>query len=161
YESEAAFNRAFKRAFGAPPARFRAQARQVAPVGRPRPGSGQAPRPASAPSAAPPRQSSATTRRQRPRRRGMHLAHEPARPRAMTARETRMNPFWQDLKFGARLLAKRKGFAATAILTLALGIGATTAIFSALEAILFRALPLPEAGRLVLFSDSTAEGTST
>src|SRR5262245_3593997 len=72
-----------------------------------------------------------------------------------------MGPIWQDLKFGARMLVKRKGFAATAILTLALGIGATTAIFSAVEAILFRSLPLRDPSRLVLFSDSPSEGTST
>src|SRR5262245_49794227 len=72
-----------------------------------------------------------------------------------------MNPFWQDLNFGARMLWKKKAFTATAVLTIALGIGATTAIFSALEAILFRALPLPAADRLVLFTDSTSEGTST
>jgi predicted permease len=71
-----------------------------------------------------------------------------------------MSVIWQDLKFGARMLRKRKGFAVTAVLTLALGIGATTAIFSAVEAILFRALPLRDADRLVLFSDSPGEGTS-
>ena len=71
-----------------------------------------------------------------------------------------MGHFWQDLKYGARMLAKWKGFAITAVLTLALGIGASTAIFSAVEAILFRALPMPEPERLVLFSGSPSEGTS-
>ncbi|HUD73178.1 MAG TPA: ABC transporter permease [Dongiaceae bacterium] len=72
-----------------------------------------------------------------------------------------MQVVWQDLKFGARMLRKRAGFTVTAVLTLALGIGATTAIFSAVEAILWRALPLPDADRLVLFTDAPSEGTSS
>jgi putative ABC transport system permease protein len=49
-----------------------------------------------------------------------------------------METIWQDMKFGARMLAKSPGFAVAAILTLALGIGATTAIFSVVNAILLR-----------------------
>jgi predicted permease len=71
-----------------------------------------------------------------------------------------MNPVWQDVKFGARMLRKRMGFTVTAVLTLALGIGATTAIFSAIQAIIYSSLPLREPDRLVLFNDSPSEGTS-
>jgi hypothetical protein len=53
-----------------------------------------------------------------------------------------------DLRFGARQLRLNPGFAITAILSLSLGIGASTAIFSAVDAILFRALPFPHADQL-------------
>ena len=60
-----------------------------------------------------------------------------------------MDLIWQDVRYGLRLLSRKPGFALTAILTLALGIGANTAVFSVIDAVLVRSLPYPEPDRLV------------
>src|SRR5712691_3288877 len=62
-----------------------------------------------------------------------------------------MNSFWQDLRYGIRMLLKSKGFSLVSVLSLALGIGANTALFSVVDAVLLKTLPVPEPERLVLF----------
>src|SRR6266545_1155761 len=62
----------------------------------------------------------------------------------------RMGSFIQDLRFGARMLMKQPGITLIAVLTLALGIGANTAIFSLVQALLLRELPFPTPERIVL-----------
>src|ERR1700722_49374 len=61
-----------------------------------------------------------------------------------------------DLRFSIRQLAKSPGFAVTAVLMLAFGIGATTAIFSIVEAVLLRPLPFPDSERVVVLADKLA-----
>jgi len=64
-----------------------------------------------------------------------------------------MNTVVQDLRYGLRMLAKNAGFTAIAVITLALGIGASTAIFSTVNPILFEPLPYPYAGRIMMIWD--------
>jgi predicted permease len=78
-------------------------------------------------------------------------------------REQRGLPFldtlWQDLRFALRIFAKKPGFTAIAVATLALGIGANTAIFTVVHSVLIQALPYPQENRLtVVWSTFSNEG---
>src|SRR2546423_13597499 len=61
-----------------------------------------------------------------------------------------MHLLWRDLQFGARLLWKAPGFTAVALVALALGMGATTAIFSVVDAVLLKPLPFRDPGRVLV-----------
>src|SRR5213080_3297672 len=69
-----------------------------------------------------------------------------------------MNSLLHELRLAVRSLLKRPGFAFVAILTLALGIGASTAIFSVLDAVLLRPLPYPNQERIVELSELNESG---
>lgn len=75
------------------------------------------------------------------------------------ARGTRwLEDLVQDFRYGIRVLWQRPGFSAVSVLTLALGIGATTAIFSAVNPILFEPLPYPQANRIMMVWEMRSNG---
>src|SRR5438128_12685507 len=69
-----------------------------------------------------------------------------------------MQTLLQDLRYGVRLLLKKPGFTFIPVLSLALGVGACTAIFSVVDAVLFRSLPYPAAERIVQVREVSSKG---
>ncbi|MBO0860604.1 MAG: ABC transporter permease [Chloracidobacterium sp.] len=69
-----------------------------------------------------------------------------------------LETLWQDLRYGARMLAKKPGFTLISIVMLALVIGANTATFSVVSAVMLRSLPYREPGRLITLSDAKQNG---
>lgn len=86
---------------------------------------------------------------------GDALMNGPRERRRVGARNTRsggeetMRQVWQDLRWGARSLRRRPGFASVAVLTVALGIGAASTVFTVVDAVVLEPLPYPESDRLV------------
>src|ERR1700677_4351157 len=71
-----------------------------------------------------------------------------------------MFQLWQDLRYAVRTLLKSPGFLLVAVLSLALGIGANSAIFAVINAVMLRALPVANPERLALLTDPGASGTN-
>jgi putative ABC transport system permease protein len=87
---------------------------------------------------------------------GLRQAHMPPLIEPGAPRGTRLGDLWQDLRYAVRMLRRQPVFAMAAIVTLALGIGANTAIFALVNAALLRPLPLGDPERLVVLFERTA-----
>src|SRR5262245_30554975 len=77
------------------------------------------------------------------------------------SRPRRLEDLLQDVRFGLRTLARNPGFTLVAVLTLALGIGANTAIFSVVNGVLLRPIPLADAGRLMVVWETDRDSGTT
>src|SRR6185436_7790630 len=77
--------------------------------------------------------------------------------RNISSQEGTMDSFLKDVKYAIRSLLKHPGFAGVAIATLAIGLGANTAIFTFLNGVLLRSLPFPESNRLIVLSEKNPQ----
>ena len=91
----------------------------------------------------------------------LRQAHAPAALTPGAATGGVMRGVWQDVRYAARTVAKQPGFSAAAVLTLALGMGATTAIFSVVYGVLLKPLPFHEPERLVTVRHRAPHGAGT
>jgi FtsX-like permease family len=83
---------------------------------------------------------------------------EQAKDRSRDARGVRwLDELWLDLRFGARILVKNPGFTLVAVITLALGIGVSTTIFSAMESVILHPFSFPNQNRLVVIYERKVE----
>jgi putative ABC transport system permease protein len=85
---------------------------------------------------------------------GRAAGHAARPPAASPRRSLVIEEFWRDVRHGLRLMTRAPGFAAVVVLTLALAIGANTAVFSLVNGVLLRPLPFPDAGRLAVVTES-------
>src|SRR5271170_3090552 len=69
-----------------------------------------------------------------------------------------MESLWKDIRFALRTMAKNRGFTLAAVLTLAIGIGATTTVFSGAYGVLLQSLPYPRPDRIVAVSQVDSKG---
>ena len=69
-----------------------------------------------------------------------------------------MDTLLQDLRYAARQMAKSPGFTLAAVLSLAIGIGLNTAVFSSMDAVVFRPLTLPQLDRVVTLAEQRTSG---
>src|SRR5262245_28970047 len=85
-----------------------------------------------------------------------------AKERSRDVRGVRwIEDMWQDLRYGGRMLMKQPSFTLIAVITLALGIGANTAVFSLVDAFMLRQLPAPDPEQLVFVNAALPQGRMT
>jgi predicted permease len=95
--------------------------------------------------------------------RGLRRVEQEVKQEAVIAGATGQNKFlpgiWEDIRYGLRMLRKNPSFTAVGIVTLAIGIGANTAIFSVVDSLLLRPLPVEDPGRLVVIASKVSDST--